>query len=205
MGGGLRWLSAMVGTSAPVGRGVGVRHGFAGPVRRVLRKVRLQDLADVVLVPEAFTSQFSAQDGCLGLVRQLEPTIRARKRPRAWTRDKAVRHATMLARWSGRRYERRRRRVAARDPGEPVPDPVRRALRTAGPGHRGGEAPVPGGRGVPCHGVRVCPHCRTYWQRDVNAARNIRHIYLIALSNNGALPGWQAAKIVQGWTGRPVG
>jgi transposase len=66
--------------------------------------------------------------------------------------------------------------------------------------------PVSGERGVPCHGVRMCPpHCRTYWQRDVNAASNIRHIFLFALSHNGALPGWQAAKTVQGWTGRPVG
>ena len=199
-----------VGDRGAVGaRGIGTRHGLAGPVLRVLKYVRAHDLADVVLVPEAFTSQFCSQDACVGLARQLSSVLRPPKQPRGWTREKGVRHERELRSWSSRRLRRRaarRRRLREQEQEEEEElRRVRRALRTAGRGHRGGREPDGDARRVPCHGVRVCKHCRTYWQRDVNAARNIRYIFLHAFLNDGALPEWQAWRVVQAMTDRRVG
>jgi len=35
------------------------------------------------------------------------------------------------------------------------------------------------------HAVKVCPHCRTTWNRDLNAPHNIRHIFYELRAGNG--------------------
>jgi len=35
------------------------------------------------------------------------------------------------------------------------------------------------------HAVKVCPHCRTTWNRDLNAPHNIRHIFYQLRAGNG--------------------
>ncbi|KAI3655150.1 hypothetical protein MP638_005081, partial [Amoeboaphelidium occidentale] len=36
--------------------------------------------------------------------------------------------------------------------------------------------------------VKICPICKIYWNRDVNAASNIRQIFLFMNGNNGQRP-----------------
>ena len=38
------------------------------------------------------------------------------------------------------------------------------------------------------HGLLQCPNCHTRWNRDLNGAINIAHVYFHIASNNGALP-----------------
>ena len=47
---------------------------------------------------------------------------------------------------------------------------------------------VVGGGSVEVHGVRVCPSCRTLWNRDENAGFNLRNIFLAMVQNGHIRP-----------------
>jgi hypothetical protein len=44
------------------------------------------------------------------------------------------------------------------------------------------------GRSSEIHGVRFCPHCSTVWNRDVNAARNMRLVFEFMVRNKLVRP-----------------
>ena len=48
-----------------------------------------------------------------------------------------------------------------------------------------GPKPVDGGRRQRIYGVRMCPHCRTTWNRDVNAAINMVTLLLEGQKRGG--------------------
>ena len=79
-----RVLLAVEDRGAVGARDIWTRHGLAGPVLRVLKYVRAHDLADVVLVQEACTSQIRSQKACSGLARMLSSSRQGRKQARGW-------------------------------------------------------------------------------------------------------------------------